>query len=87
MHTVPARKLAERPEFDHMGVVFRPRPWRGVPRERMAEAVRLNQRYPNMEKLRQRLSDKIDRVRQCLNLGKTGESSEGCAREDHQFAA
>ena len=37
--------------------------------------------YPNMEKLRQRLSDRIDRVRQCLNLGKTGECSEGCARE------
>jgi len=42
--------------------------------------------YPNMEKLRQRLSDKIDRVGQRLNLEKTGRSSEG-AREDHQFAA
>jgi hypothetical protein len=38
------------------------------------------------EKMRQKLSDKIDRVRQCLNAGRTGESSEGCAREDHQFA-
>jgi hypothetical protein len=43
--------------------------------------------YPNMEKLRQRLSDKIDRVGQRLNLEKTGGSSEGCAPEDHQLAA
>jgi hypothetical protein len=31
----------------------------------------------DMEKMMQKLSDKIDRVRQRLNAGKTGESSEG----------
>jgi hypothetical protein len=55
--------------------------------DRPKEHVRGRIEDQDVEKMRQKLSDKIDRVRQRLNLEKTGGSSEGCAREDHQFAA
>ena len=55
--------------------------------DRPKEHVRGPIEDQDMEKTRQKLSDKIDRVRQRLNAGKTGEPSEGGAREDHQSAA
>ena len=61
--------------------------WTETVVDRPKEHVRGPIEDQDMEKTRQKLSDKIDRVRQRLNAGRTGESSEGCAREDHQLAA
>ena len=61
--------------------------WKETVVDRPKEHVRGPIEDQDMEKTMQKLSDKIDRVRQRLNAGKTGESSEGGAREDHQSAA
>ena len=63
------------------------RGWTETVVDRHKEPVRGLIEYHDMEKMGQELSDKIDLVRQRLTAGKTGESSEDCAREDHQFAA
>jgi len=61
--------------------------WTETVMDRPKEHVRGPIKDQDMAKTMQKLSDKIDRVRQRLNAGKSGESSEGGAREDHQFAA
>jgi len=43
--------------------------------------------YQDVETMRHQIKDEIDRVKRRLNAAKTGVPSEGCAREDHQFAA